>query len=76
MTAIKFADVKRSDFRTTVSMSKVVWLMAEQMMDTKGFNGNFSAYIADLIRRDQESHTTHPAAFNETAPIYTGKRRK
>ena len=44
----------RSDKRTTVSLASVVWQMAEELMETKGFNDNFSAYVADLIRRDQE----------------------
>lgn len=41
-------------FRTTVSMANVVWEMALEMMKLKGFNENFSAYVADLIRRDKE----------------------
>ena len=44
----------RKDKRTTVSLAHVVWVMAEEQMETKGFNDNFSAYIADLIRRDKE----------------------
>jgi hypothetical protein len=42
------------DRRKTVSLAKVVWDMAEQNMKDRGFNDNFSAYIADLIRRDKE----------------------
>ena len=44
----------RSDKRTTVSLARVVWDMAEEQMKAKGFNDNFSAYVADLIRRDRE----------------------
>jgi O-glycosyl hydrolase len=44
----------RSDKRTTVSLARVVWEMAEEQMQAKGFNDNFSAYVADLIRRDKE----------------------
>ncbi|HEY5910857.1 MAG TPA: hypothetical protein VJA21_09675 [Verrucomicrobiae bacterium] len=39
--------------RTTISLAAVVWARADRMMQYKGFNGNFSAYVADLIRRDQ-----------------------
>jgi len=39
--------------RATVSLSKVVSEMAEQLMRKKGYD-NFSAYVADLIRRDRE----------------------
>jgi non-homologous end joining protein Ku len=45
---------RRQDKRTTISLAQVVWDMAEEMMEKKGFNDNFSAYIADLIRRDKE----------------------
>ena len=45
---------RREDKRTTVSLAQVVWQMAEEMMAKKGFNDNFSAYVADLIRRDRE----------------------
>ena len=44
----------RKDKRTTVSLAHVVWDMATESMEAKGFNDNFSAYIADLIRRDRE----------------------
>ena len=44
----------REDKRTTVSLAQVVWEMAEKLMEAKGFNDNFSAYVADLIRRDKE----------------------
>lgn len=47
---------KRSDRRTTISLARVVWDMAIEMMDAKGFNDNFSAYVADLTRRDHETH--------------------
>ncbi len=45
---------KRPDKRTTVSLDKLVWKWANQMMRAKGYNENFSAYVADLIRRDKE----------------------
>jgi hypothetical protein len=41
--------VKRS-----ISLSRVVSDWAESLADAKGFGTNFSAYIADLIRRDKE----------------------
>jgi hypothetical protein len=45
---------KREDRRTTISLAEVVYQTAEEMMEAKGYNGNFSAYLADLIRRDKE----------------------
>lgn len=50
-------EAERNDYRTTVSLAVVVWEMAEGLMDAKGFNSNFSAYVADLIRRDKESNS-------------------
>jgi hypothetical protein len=41
--------VKRS-----ISLSRVVSDWAEGLADAKGFGTNFSAYIADLVRRDKE----------------------
>lgn len=39
--------------RATISLNQVVDRMAKEMMELKGYD-NFSAYIADLIRRDKE----------------------
>jgi hypothetical protein len=41
--------VKRS-----ISFSTLVAKWADDLADGKGFGTNFSAYIADLIRRDKE----------------------
>ncbi len=41
--------------RTTVSLSRVVWQMAQFLMEEEGFNGNFSSFVADRIRRHHES---------------------
>jgi hypothetical protein len=53
---------ERTDKRTTVSLAEVVWQMAESQMAEKGFNDNFSAYCADLIRRDRERSANPPAS--------------
>lgn len=45
---------ERGDKRTGICLDLVVWQIAEDMMRRRGFNKNFSAYVADLIRRDQE----------------------
>lgn len=42
----------RSDKRTTVSLAEVIWTQALLNMQFRGFNSNFSAYVADLIRKD------------------------
>ena len=41
--------VKRS-----ISMSRLVSDWADALANSKGFGSNFSAYIADLVRRDRE----------------------
>lgn len=51
---------RREDKRTTVSLAKIVWEMAQEMMRLKGFNDNFSSYVADLIRRDKERLQSKP----------------
>jgi len=48
---------ERNDKRTTISLAVVVWEKAEFLMQHKGFNQNFSAYVADLVRRDYERVT-------------------
>jgi hypothetical protein len=45
---------ERKDKRVTISLAKVVWDWANEMMEAKGFNKNVSAYVADLIRRDRD----------------------
>ena len=55
MICYSLIDMKnRSDKRTSISLANVVWQMAVEMMQAKGFNDNFSSYVADLIRRDKE----------------------
>jgi len=60
------------DRRTTITVSPVVWVMAEEMMAAKGFSHNFSSYVCDLIRRDKERHAAQapvaPAAPANSAP--------
>lgn len=53
--------------RTTVSIAKVVYHWAEQMMDAQGFNRNFSAYVAHLIRRDKEQRHHASAEASSSA---------
>lgn len=45
--------VKSSANRTTISLTPLVWEWARAAMSKKGYN-NFTAYVADLIRRDRE----------------------
>jgi hypothetical protein len=58
----------RGDKRTTVSLAGVVWKWAEEMMVAKGFNDNFSAYVADLIRRDKERVEGKPGSNADPHP--------
>ncbi len=43
----------RADVRTTISLAGVIWQTARELMESRGFNKNFSAFVADLIRRGQ-----------------------
>ena len=62
----------RQDKRTTVSLAKVIWTMAKEMMAVKGFNDNFSAYVADLVRRDKE----RAVAVTSPSPTATSKSKR
>ena len=59
--------VKRS-----ISLSRVVSGWADILSESKGFGTNFSAYIADLIRRDKEREdelrTLSQQGMDGTAP--------
>jgi hypothetical protein len=46
--------VKSIVIKKSISLSAVVAGWADDLADDKGYGTNFSAYIADLIRRDQE----------------------
>jgi len=71
---ISLQDVSKNtaEKRTTVSLAKVVWDIAVEMTRTRGFNDNFSAYVADLVRRDKEREEAKPQApgnsSNSTSP--------
>ena len=79
----------REDHRTSVSLAEVVWKLAEEMMEARGFNDNFSAYVADLIRRDRELHearskpravypgaSSHLSEFHDALPAAAPVARK
>lgn len=59
---------KRRDKRITISLAQVVMTMAVENMEERGFNENFSAYIADLIRRDREREEARKAGKPSTFP--------
>lgn len=47
---------KREDVRTTVSLHPALNQMAEELMESRGYN-NFSALVADLIRQERDRVT-------------------
>lgn len=49
-------------YKTTISLPDRVGEWGEQMADRRGFGENFSAYVADLIRRDHERWRESSAA--------------
>ena len=44
--------------KTAISLSPKVMNWGKTLADEKGFGSNFSAYIADLIRRDNDATDT------------------
>lgn len=68
---------KPTGAKLSISLSHAVYAWAVQLAEKKGFDNNFSAYIADLIRRDREREESRAGyhmpesrapAFNEPAP--------
>jgi len=57
----------RADKRTTVSLDNVVWQWAVESMRKRGYNSNFSAYVAGLIRRDKEREDDRQLALAKAA---------
>jgi Arc/MetJ-type ribon-helix-helix transcriptional regulator len=47
-------DIRTGVVKKSISLSMVVADWADELAQTKGFGSNYSAYIADLIRRDWE----------------------
>jgi len=41
--------------KTAISLTPIVLNWAKTLAEEKGFGSNFSAYVADLIRRDREN---------------------
>ena len=46
---------KSQVIKTAISLTPVVLNWAKKLAEDKGFGSNFSAYVADLIRRDNEN---------------------
>lgn len=51
--AMKKARKTSDSEKLSISLSKTVYAWAQELAAAKGFDTNFSAYVADLIRRDQ-----------------------
>lgn len=58
---------KRGTARITISLSQKVYGWAEELCAVKGYD-NFSAYIAELIRKDKERDIKKVAAPASTYP--------
>lgn len=61
-------NTKADSKRGSVSLAQVIWDKAAECMARKGFNGNFSAYVADLIRQDAAQRETNPPRKNKSSP--------
>lgn len=65
----KMSGVKISNIvKRSISLSPTVNTWAEEMAAERGFGTNFSAFIADLVRRAQEKDAA--VALKETPPPY------
>jgi len=49
--------------KTAISLTPIVLNWAKTLAEEKGFGSNFSAYVADLIRRDRENADKSIAAI-------------
>jgi len=54
MLLMKMTTLKPTVVKKSISLSLVVAEWADTLASKKGFGSNYSAYIADLIRRDKE----------------------
>jgi hypothetical protein len=50
--------------KRSISLSKVVSKWADELAQKKGFGSNFSAYMADLVRRDRDREQEMELAAN------------
>jgi hypothetical protein len=57
--------IKSDVVKRSISLSILVSEWADNLADQKGFGSNFSAYIADLIRRDKEREDALKLAFSD-----------
>ena len=59
---------KRARKRTTLSLEQVIYELAQENMQVRGFNGNFSGYVAELIRQDLAGLTPGQRLLLREAP--------
>ena len=67
-----------NNVRTSVSLHKKVGQWADEMMEARGFD-NFSAYVADLIRRDKEGEAAKSSTDPRAKSVFakeSAKRQK
>lgn len=55
--------------RTSVMVADVIWQAAHVMMERKGYNKNFSQYVADLIREDRKRQEAEDERRNQPPPV-------
>lgn len=65
--AVKTTQPKGPTVRTSISLSSTVNQWADQRCEEEGYE-NFSAYIAELIRRDYRAQHHTPAADGSPPP--------
>jgi len=60
--------------KTSISLSEIVYAWAEELAANKGFANNFSAYIADLIRKDKDKDEKKSSIVASTYPPHRTDR--
>jgi Arc/MetJ-type ribon-helix-helix transcriptional regulator len=58
--------------RVTISLTEIVAQWADEMCELKGYD-NFSAYVADLIRRDKERQEDRELRKQKTSAYQSGQ---
>jgi hypothetical protein len=61
---------KSATIKKTISLSSLVAKWGQEMALKKGFDANFSAYVADLIRQDRNKDLL--ASPNAVSPTING----
>lgn len=60
---------ENESFRTTVSLSGVVQQWADELMAAGGYNSNFGAFVAALVRDEKRRRESAAVELNDAARL-------